>query len=845
MGAATSRSFLLVWWLLFFAGVVTAMSASLSALHSFGFPETAASFPHAELIQGGDGKLYGTTAAGGTVGQGTVFCVDLEGADFTVLKSFGVATNDGQRPLAALIEGGDGYLYGVTETGGQFGFGTVFKLDKGGSNFAVLLSFAGTNGAYPEARLLEGSDGSLYGTTSGGGPGTNDYGVLFRLNKNGENFELLKFFAGTDGANPVSGLIEGADGGLYGTTLFGGGTNFIPAVTSSISSNIGTVFRIEKDGSGFAVLKHFFWASVSAVQTNGYYPYGQLVQGTNGFLYGTTSAGGRELGGTVYCINTNGAEFSILRSLTNSTGNIPLGGLVLGADGRLYGATFNGGVGNSGAIFRIDQDGNNFATLASIAGGKGAAATVLQASDGRLYGTTSLGGNSHDGTIFRVQTNGVAFTILKSFSSSGGDGMSAYAGLTRGSDGMFYGNTRLGGESGAGAIFAIDPFGRNYRIVSSLTVSNGANPVATLIEGSDGTLVGTSVYGGDGSRGTLFKTSTSGESFVVVHSFGVSDGYFNAAALLESTNGYLYGVGARLGAGAGGALFQIQPDGSDYSILKQFSAGALNPMTALLHASDGKLYGTTYFSFLTQNPSSINGCIFRMNQDGGDYVVVKNFDNRLLTGANPKSALLEASDGMIYGTTYAGGSTNDAGTVFRISKDGTGFQVLRAFWGVQGDGRHPCGMIAEGSDGFIYGVTERGGLNDQGTIYRLDKSGSSYAVLASFDSSTGIYPRGGIVMGANDALFGATDQGGTGGCGTVFRFGPALEYISEVKISDGQVQLACVGEGGLDYLIERATNLVSASAWELVQTTNAPASGQFLIVDPLPPVSGAFYRMKR
>jgi len=805
-------------------------ASSLKALRSFGFPEQVERMPQAELIEGSDGKLYGTTVAGGGADKGTAFQMNRDGTGFLVLRSFGSTTNDGQWPFASVIEGSDGFLYGTTGEGGDFGRGTVFHLDKTGGNFALLKSFDGTNGAYPEAKLLEASDGLLYGTTSGGGPGTNDYGAVFRLNKNGSGFQLLKAFSGTNGANPEGGLLEAADGGLYGVTLYGG------------SSNVGTLFRLEKDGSAFTVLKHFYRYASSS--TNGYSPYGQLVEGTNGFLYGTTSAGGRNLGGTIYRINTDGSGFATLRELASSTGSSPLNGLALASDGLLYGTTFDGGTNNGGVVFRIDQNGSNYMTLTNVTSGQCPVAAVLETSEGELLGTTQLGGASGDGTIFKLQKNGTAFTVVRNFSSTGDDGESSYASLTLGSDGQFYGTTRLGSQFGAGAVFTIDPLGRSYQITAALSGAGGANPTAPLIELANGVMAGTSAYGGNSNRGTIFATSSTG--LTPLHNFGAnSGGYFALAALTKATNGFLYGVTTLGGTNASGTLFRVAPDGSDYTVLKHFASGGLNPMQPLLQASDGLLYGTTYYSYLTGVPNSTNGCIFRIDENGGSFAVLKYFSPQT-NGANPMSPLLEASDGKLYGTTYSGGTTNDAGTVFRINKDGSAFEMLKAFIGVQGDGRHPCGRIVEASDGFLYGTTERGGTNDQGTLYRLAKDGTAYSQLARFDSSNGAYPRGGVALGPNDALYGTTDQGGATGAGSIFRYGSALEYISQIVISNQQAVLTCVGEAGTNYIIERTTGLTGPSpVWNLVQSTNAPDSGNFLVTDQLPYGPNAYYRMKR
>lgn len=815
---------------------------SLAPLRSFGFPDQAAASPQAAVMEASNGKLYGTTAAGGHANKGTLFQVNKDGSGFYVLKSFGSETNDGQWPMSPVIEGTDGFLYGTTDEGGEFGRGTVYRSDKSGSSFSVLLSFDGTNGAYPEVRLLEGSDGRLYGTTSGGGPGTNDYGVVFRLNKNGSGFELLKAFAGHDGANPEGGLLEATDGVLYGVTLFGGGTN-LAGWTTVISTNVGVVFRLAKDGSDFSVLKHFhrypFDPNQSSVLTNGYYPYGELVQGTNGFLYGTTSAGGRGQAGTIYEINTNGAGFATLCELTNTTGAKPLDGLRLASDGLLYGTASEGGANGNGAVFRMDQEGGNYTTLLDLVSGQGPAATVLESDEGEMFGTTPLGGVSGDGTIFKIHKDGTGFAVLHNFSSAGGDGASAYAALTAGSDGRFFGATRLGSEQGAGAVFSIDPLGRGYRILASLSPTNAANPIASVTEGATGALFGTTVHGGPSNQGTLFKLDTD-QNLARLHDFGgAGDGYFPSAALTEGTNGLLYGVTS---SGDGG-VFRMAPDGTGYTVLKSLGTTWLNPLQPLLQASDGWFYGTTYFSY---SPSSAtNGCIFRLDENGGSFAVLKYFVAST-NGANPMSPLLEGSDGRLYGTTYSGGTTNSAGVVYRLNKDGTGFEVLRTFTGVQGDGRHPCGRIVEAGDGFLYGTTERGGANDQGSLYRLSKDGSAFLLLASFDSKTGAVPRGGVTLGPNDALYGTTDQGGFNGAGAIFRYGTTLEYIRQLVLANQQVILTCVGEAGANYTIERTTDPATPTpTWSPVLSTNAPASGEFLVTDELPNSPNAFYRMKR
>src|SRR5207245_897441 len=192
-------------------------------LKSFGFRNLSGQNPEAPLIQGSDGALYGTTLVGGSNDAGTVFTLNKDGSGFRVLHSFAGSGGDGQHPFAGLIEGSDGAMYGTTVGGGSNGVGTAFTLNRDGSCYGVLFSFRpdGSDGQNPSAGLLEGSDGTLYGTTYNGG--SNGVGTVFKLNKDGRAYTAVLSFGGlgSDGANSSAGLVEGRDWARYGTTVGG------------------------------------------------------------------------------------------------------------------------------------------------------------------------------------------------------------------------------------------------------------------------------------------------------------------------------------------------------------------------------------------------------------------------------------------------------------------------------------------------------------------------------------------------------------------------------------------------------------------------------------------------
>ncbi len=351
--------------------------------------------PLCELAEGRDGLLYGTTFQGGTnTTRGTVFRVEKSGAGFQVLRHFASGAG-GNRPAGGVIEASDGRLYGTTASGGTNGLtGTVFRLNRDGSDYVALWHFTGNppDGRQPQTGLMEGSDGFLYGTTWGAGTGAP--GTVFKLRKDGTGFSVLHSFQGTgDGSLPWGRLLEGTDGAIYGTTFSG----------TSGTSIYGTIFRIEKDGNGYTVLRRMEPATGTA-------PYGGLIEGADGILYGTTSAAGAGGSGTVFKIEKSGAGFSVLRHFAadGSEGKEPRGNLVEGPGGALYGATYSGGNGTNGTVFRLSKDGSSFAVLhrfsGGVGGGRSPSAGLLLASDGSFYGTSQFGGSANFGTVYRLSS---------------------------------------------------------------------------------------------------------------------------------------------------------------------------------------------------------------------------------------------------------------------------------------------------------------------------------------------------------------------------------------------------------------------------------------------------------
>jgi len=361
--------------------------------------------PLAGLVRDAAGNLYGTTlygGSGGPYGNGVVFELDNAGTE-TVLYTFTGGT-DGGFPYAGLVRDAAGNLYGTTSGGGAYGEGTVFMLDKTGTE-TVLYSFCSqancTDGACPMAGLLLDAAGNLYGTTESGGS-SNCYlgcGIVFMLDNTGTETVLYSFTgAEGDGEYPVAGLVRDAAGNLYGTTWRGGNLKH----NCGMGPGCGTAFML--DEAGKETVLHSFGS-----KADGAYPYAGLVRDAAGNLYGTTGYGGDSGLGTAFRLDKTGNE-TVLHSFrgTRADGAYPEAGFVRDSKGNLYGTTEGGGFnrcdGSCGVVFKLDKTGKETVLYRFTGGsdGEGPSAGLVRDAKGNLYGTAYWGGAGGQGTVFKL-----------------------------------------------------------------------------------------------------------------------------------------------------------------------------------------------------------------------------------------------------------------------------------------------------------------------------------------------------------------------------------------------------------------------------------------------------------
>ena len=629
--------------------------------------------------------------------------------------------------------------------------------------------------------LVQGTNGNFYGTMHQTGPGS--YGGIFELSTNGTVTTLVTF-NGTNGADPKSRMILASDGNFYGVTETGG------------TNNTGTVFQLTQSGVLTTIAQFGSSAGLLSFFGDVIAPFGELMQGSDGNLYGTTETGPNAISvvGTVFKVALSGT-LTTLATFDSINGATPWAGLVQDASGYLYGTTEYGGASNLGTIFRMTTNGS-LATLASFRGTNGTypTAQLVMGANGNLYGTTFAGGTVTNiiinitnnmgintgtniiqqlipgqGTVFEVATNGALTTLVTFGGANGGvfevttngalttlvtfggaNGSEPQAGLTLGGDGNFYGVTTAGGTNGFGTVFQMTP-SDTLTTLFSFNGYDGSCPDVPLTLGADGNLYGTTRTSLPGGNGTAFEITTGG-TFTTLAYFNNADGATPHSGLVANTNGNYYGTTEFGGTNNLGTVYQLTPAGTE-TVLTSFNlTNGACPVADLTPGPNGLLYGTTY-----DGGTSNLGTIFTIDMSG-TLTALLSFDET--NGAYPQSKLVLGGDGNFYGTTTRGG-TNDYGTIFQMTPGGTLTTLVSLTLS-----NSPADLLL-GADGNLYGVNYNGGFSAFGSIFELVPGGISN--LVSLNSSIG-NPVTDVIQGRDGSFYGTGTSGiGLAANGTIFK----------------------------------------------------------------------------
>lgn len=353
------------------------LSASLTTLASFG------GVPLGGPMIDPAGNLYGTTSAGGSHNAGTIFRLTAGTNARWTLASFDFSTV-GATPNGKLLRDSAGNLYGTTESGGAYSDGTLFKLVSGSNRLIRLASFnTATTGTQPAGNLTSDSKGDLFGTTGAGGPQGD--GTVFELPVGSSQLKVLATFNQFSGS-PWGGLVADAAGNLFGTTSGGG------------STDTGTIFEISATTHKLTTRASLGWDTA--------FPVGGLTIDAEGDLYGAFGFSDLESNG-IFELSAGASTATVIASFIGPNGLLPAADLLIDAEGNLYGTTATGGAFNYGTAFEISSGSHKLQTLVSFDGADGACpgTGLVVDADGNLFGTAeSLGG--HTGSVFKISGSG-------------------------------------------------------------------------------------------------------------------------------------------------------------------------------------------------------------------------------------------------------------------------------------------------------------------------------------------------------------------------------------------------------------------------------------------------------
>lgn len=637
-------------------------------------------------------------------------------------------------------------------------------------------------------RLAYAPDGYFWGTSQTGGAFF--AGTIYKVKADGSDWRTVFSFGqsgpGGQGKFPNAGLLLDDLGQLWGTTERGG------------TADRGTVFKVNVRTGVLTTVIEFEGSSGK----RGAYPLSRLVDDGSGYFWGTTSAGGQNGFGTIYKVRSSSGELTTLVDFSSNgpgnRGRSPVAELFPDGTGRFWGSTANGGNQDLGSIFTINATSGAFTTVMEFTGASGPnkgsrpIGGLVADRGGFLWGTTSAGGSPGHGTIFKIKAaTGVLSTVVE-FTSSGGPNRGAGPEATLANDflGSLWGTTTSGGTNGLGTLFRLDSSVNlltTYIDFAGNAASNkGARPLGEMLADASGNFWGTTSAGGASSQGTVYRfhvKSRQLETLVDFNGLGAGNlGRFPTSGLVNDNTGLLWGCTQSGGALEHGTIYQFQPSTGAFRTVVEFTGnGATNkgssPQATLTLDSGGQFWGTT-----ASGGANFQGTIFKLNPSSGVLTTLVEFTGNggVNKGAIPSSSLTNIGTDL-WGSTFAGG-VNDLGTIFRLNATTGALVTMAHFTGP--NGANPNGSLLRDGTGFLWGTTYSGGAFGQGTIFKVNLSNGALSTVADFQgtgtNARGAHPAAGLVTDGPGFLWGTTERGGSAGFGTVYRVNLASGAISTV-----------------------------------------------------------------
>ncbi|HEX3972733.1 MAG TPA: type I secretion C-terminal target domain-containing protein, partial [Stellaceae bacterium] len=697
------------------------------------------------LVADSAGNLFGTTAAGGADGNGTIFEIAKTDSGYaapTLLVDFN--GSDGIAP-EGLVTDANGDLFGTTNRGGgPNDAGTIFEIAHTASGYAstptTLASFDGADGRYAAGQLLMDSAGDLFGTTSEGGSGGG--GTVFELANSGNGYAAtpttLANFDATNGAQPNPGLVMDANGDLFGTTYSGGANQY------------GTIFEIAHTASGYAPLTTLYdFTSNNAI---GYRPSGPLLIDSSGKLYGTTDYGGAGNEGTIYALSLNGGSYAsaptLLTAFTGvNPGGAPEGLLEMDAAGNIFGTTESGNADAQGALFELAKTSTGYSTSAVTlyAFDHYSGLQPVTDSAGDLFGTSFGGGPNHNGAVFEISNaEFTASTTTPGATLTANDMPGQQLTGTPYNDTFYAGHSSVVMTSGGGA----DTFVFQYTPWSAGSITD----FSTVTDKLDlSALLSAAGYSGTDPVGDGYLQFTSdghGNTQVYLDSHSASDPYPSLITTLDNVApSNITRADYGYGSSSGGGAITISGTVADQSAINQESIRPFADVTI----SDTNS-GATETVTVTLSPGN-DGTL--SNFDGGTY----DTSTSVYTVSGTLAQVNAALAGLVFTPDYhpafagqtitTGFTISDSDNAGATASDNT-TSIDAIYPQPQLDtlanltaatGGYPVDSLITDSAGNLYGTALKGGANGEGTVFEIANNSGSYAgsptVLASFDGADG------------------------------------------------------------------------------------------------------------
>ncbi|HET6250870.1 MAG TPA: choice-of-anchor tandem repeat GloVer-containing protein [Tepidisphaeraceae bacterium] len=584
-------------------------SSTISTVASF--TGANGSDPYGGLAIDSSGNLFGTTATGGAYGDGTVFEIAGGSGVITTLASFNGV--NGSTPHGSVTLDANGNLFGTTTAGGTSGDGTIFEVARGTGAITTIASFAGANGVDPESGATLDSHGNLFGTTLSNTLqfGSTGYGTIYEVASGSAQITTLFTFTPIGGDNPYGNISIDSNADLFSTTESGGANGY------------GNVFEMQSGSSTITALWSFSVPLGTTTYSDGFFPYAGVALDSNGDLFGTTESGGigtNQYYGTVYEIPAGTRTRTILASFTNNgvSGIYPYAGVVLDASGDVFGCDSAGGQGN-GTIYEIPRGASTFTTLAPFAWGNGDGpyAGLTSDSKGNLFGTASFGGSNYEGTVFELPHGSNLMTNIATF--TGSNGAYPQSNLLFDSSGNLYGTT-YGGGSGSGTVFEIARGSSTITTLASFSGITGNGPRGTIGMDSSGNIYGTTYLGGINNDGTVFEFIRSSRLLTPLAFFNGTNGVESLSGAVVDSSGNVFGEISTSQSGQSDIVFEIAKGTVTMTTLVNFGTANGPPLKSNM-AVDGKgdVFGTTI-----QGGTNGHGIIFEFAAGSATLTTLAN-----------------------------------------------------------------------------------------------------------------------------------------------------------------------------------------------------------------------------